>query len=118
MVYQAQSNFGGKHYESLIYGHDLEGVPKWKVGKELPTSISDIIANAQNAFHKQFPQFSQFKIISINLVHLPAVDDWIVDVEFNGTDFATVNAGSFEDKKINVLVLLNGRVITPTEAAK
>jgi hypothetical protein len=117
-VYQTQSDFGGKHYEALIYGHDLDGVPKWKVGKELPTSMSNIRANAQNAFRKQFLQFSRFKIISVNLVHLPAVDDWVFDVEFNGTDFATVNEGSFEDKKINVLVLLNGRVFTPTETAK
>ena len=118
MVYQAQSDFGGKHYSSTIYGRDLEDVAKWKEGKDLPISISKIRVNAQNAFRKQFPQFSQFKIMSINLVHLTLVDDWVVDVEFNGTDFAAVSPGSFEDKKINVLVLLNGRVIPPTETAK
>jgi hypothetical protein len=118
MVYQALGDFGGRHYVSTIYGRDLDGVVKWKPGEELPTSMSKILTNAQNAFRKQFPQFSQFKIISVNLVHLPAVDDWVFDVEFNGTDFATVKEGSFEDKKLNVLVLLSGRVFTPTETAK
>ena len=33
MVYQAQSDFGGKHYSSTIYGRDLEDVVKWKEGK-------------------------------------------------------------------------------------
>ena len=118
VVYQALSDFGGKHYEASVYGRDLDGVAKWKPGEELPMSMLNIIANAQSAFRKQFPQFSRFKIISVNLVHLPAVDDWVFDVEFNGTDFATLGEGAFEDKKINILVILNGRVFTPTETAK
>jgi len=51
--------------------------------------------------------------MSINLLHLTIVDDWIVNVEFNGTDFDAASPGSIVDKKINILVLLNGRVITP-----
>lgn len=44
MVYRAQGDFGGKHYESIIYGHDLDGVTKWKPGEDLPISMSNIIA--------------------------------------------------------------------------
>jgi hypothetical protein len=117
-VYETQSDFGGSHYEASVFGRDLDGVPKWKVGKELPTGMPTIIANAGRAFQKAFPQLKQFKMISVNLVHLPAVDDWVFDVEFNGTDFTQLGMGSYEDKKINVVVLLNGRVITPVETAK
>jgi hypothetical protein len=118
MLYQAESDFGGKHYESLIYGRDLEKVEKWKLGQELPTKMSTIVENAQNVFHKQYPQFSHFKLMSINLMRLALVDDWFYDVEFNGTDLTAGGPGSFEDKKIDILVLLDGRVITPTETAK
>jgi hypothetical protein len=118
ILYQAESDFGGKHYESLIYGRDLEKVEKWKVGKELPISMSNIVANAQNAFHKQYPQFSQFKLMSVNLMHLTLVDDWFFNVEFNGIDLTAGASGSYEDKKINILVLLSGRVIAPTVTAK
>jgi hypothetical protein len=117
-VYQTQSDFFGKHYEASIYGRDLDGVPKWKVGKELPIGLVTLTVNAESAFKKTFPEFNKFKIVSINLVHLPAVDDWVFNMEFNGTDFAQLGNGSFEDKKINVLVLLNGHVFMPTETAK
>jgi hypothetical protein len=113
IVYTTEGDFSGKHYEASIYGRDLNDVPKWKVGKELPIGIPTIIADAVGAFKKAFPTFTQFKIVSVNLVHLPAVDDWIFDLEFNGTDFAQLGMGSYEAKKINALVLLNGRVITP-----
>ncbi len=112
MIYEAKSDFGGSHYESAVYGHDLDDVVKWKEGEEMPISILKIKSVAQSAFRKQFSQFSQFKVTSINLTHLTIVDDWIVQVEFDGTDWAATKPDS--SKKIDVLVLLNGHVITPT----
>ena len=114
MLYKSQSSFGGKHYESLIYGRDLVGVAKWKKEDNCPISVLDARLSAQKAFEKQFPQFSQFKVISVNFIYLTLVNDWIVNVEFNGTDFSATAASSIEEKKINLLVLLNGRVISPT----
>jgi hypothetical protein len=113
VIYQALSDFGGQSYAATLYGRDLEGVKKWKEGKELPLSVSSIKTIAQKAFQQQFAQFSQFKITSINLLHLTLIDDWVVQVEFSDT-----NAAASEDKRVNFLVLLNGRVITPTETAK
>jgi hypothetical protein len=118
VIYQTLSNLEGKHYETTLYGRDLTGVAKWEPGKELPVSMSSITANAHDAFCKNFPQFSRFKITSINLIHLGIVDAWIFDVEFNGTDYAAANAASIKENKLNILVLLNGRVIMPIEAAK
>jgi len=112
-VYTAKSDFGGRHYEATIYGRNLEGIRKWEEGKEPPLSVLNARTIAQNAFQKQFPQFSKFKEASINFIHLSLVDDWIIEVEFNGTDWAAAMPGAFEDRKIDVLILLDGRVITP-----
>jgi len=113
VVYQALSDFGGKHYETAVYGRDLESVVKWEDGKELPISISSVKSTAQKAFQKEFPQFSKFKITSINLIHTTLIEDWIIQVEFTDTD-----ADVSEDKRIEILVLLNGHAITPTETPK
>lgn len=111
VIYRIQSDLGGKHYQVSIYGHDLESVVKWKDRENFPIGISDIKTKAQNAFNQQFPQFAQFKMTSINLVHLTIVDDWIVVVEFKDLD---PESESREIKKLNLVVLLDGRVIIPT----
>jgi hypothetical protein len=113
VLYQALSDFGGNQYTTTIYGRDLEGVRKWKEGAELPIGMGSVRSTAQKAFKQAYPQFSQFELESINILHLALVDDWVIQVEFNDP-----KAPSSEDKTINLLVLLDGRVILPAESAK
>lgn len=112
-IYQALSDFGGNQYTATVYGRDLEGVRKWKDGTEFPIGIGSVRSTAQKAFQQAYPQFSQFELESINILHLTLVDDWIIQVEFNDP-----KASPSDDKTINLLVLLNGRVILPAESAK
>jgi Ni/Co efflux regulator RcnB len=116
-IYVTYSDFGGMHFETTAYGRDLEGFSKWEEGQELPVSMAKVRFAAQQTFRKQFPQFQQFRIDSIKLTHLAIVDDWIFDVIFDGTDFATFK-GASDEKNIHLFVLLNGRVIAPVESKK
>jgi hypothetical protein len=117
-IYKVKNIFAGSRYETILYGRDLEGVMKWKDGQELPSGTNSAKLAAEGAFRKQFPEFGQFKIVSMNLVHLTIVDDWIFDVKFNIADFAKIKAGPNEGNEIDIFVLLNGHVISPTVASE
>jgi hypothetical protein len=112
-VYSAKYNFNGQTYELNVLGRDLNGSKKWKTGDEFPINIGKIRVEAEAEFRKTFPQIHQFKIMSINLIHLTIVDDWIISVDFNTTDFSNATPGPVSSNSIDILVLLNGRIIVP-----
>ena len=114
IVYEAMSDFDGKHFDTKIYGRDLKGVAKWKDGDELPVPISSIRARASEAFRKQFPQFKNFKLTSLNLLRLALLDDWFVQAQFNGDDPSKPTPNLADEKNINIFILLNGHIIAPT----
>jgi hypothetical protein len=112
-VYKAISDFDGKHYETTIYGRDLMGgIGKWDEGKELTFSMAQIRVVARDSLVKSYPQYSKFKLASLNLVHLNFVDCWVFDVAFDGADY-TASPSAFHERTFHLVVLLNGRVVLP-----
>lgn len=116
VIYKVQADFDGKHFESIIYGRDLQGVEKWKEGTELPLALTSIRAKAKAAFISKFGASTSVNIRSITLEHLILVDDWIINIEFDSTDWA--KSYSSENNTINMLILLNGRIMPPFGSSK
>jgi hypothetical protein len=112
-VYTAYSYKGGNKYETTVYGRDLEGVSKWNEGSDLPIGMSKIRSIAEQSFRKNFPELKQFKLESINLLHVTIVDDWLFEVTFDGVDLVSASPGPVDEKNLHLLVLLNGKVFMP-----
>jgi hypothetical protein len=116
-VYYIEDALDGADYKATLYGRDFVGVPDWNEGKELPIPIEKIRDLALSAFTKEYPQFAKFKLVSINLMRLSIFDKWIVQVDFDGTDYSGEKA-ILHRKAMRVLILLNGRVIVPSKTVK
>jgi hypothetical protein len=110
LIYQTNGYANKKQYTTSVYGRDLEKVIKWKEGSEFPLSLSAVKAHAQAAFSKAFPQLNDFKVASINLIRIQIIDDWIIQVEFRNSGLS-----DSDEKSVNLIVLLDGNVLVPTE---
>ena len=109
-IFSAEGHIGSQHYEAVVLGRDLLANPKWSPDMPPPVSVAKIVSNARNELGKDFDP-KQMKLASIAFTYLSIVDQWIVVVEFDGTDYTSQSQP--EEKQVSYVVLMNGRVISP-----
>jgi hypothetical protein len=107
-VFSAQSTVDGKTYVAEVRGRDFDKVPIWDEKHSFPLSLDQIRSASIDAFKKRFTAFNDYSISSIQIIHVKIIDRWLCEIEFDRVDQEGIILS-----KIYLLILPNGKIITP-----